>query len=202
MHERLECHDWDIDGYPGEYVYGDDIYVDDYYLDMDERWLPVRGFPMYWVSTLGRVYSMQTRKFLKPQMDTSGHFQVRLSNEREQRLYFVHRLVAEAFIDNPHGDPIVRHLNDDRYNNEVSNLAWGTIGDNAKDMIRNKCRARYYKPVIATCVATGESVYFSSQHEAARILGLNQGNIAHVLSGELRSLHGWYFEYANGDRGL
>lgn len=29
--DRLECHDWDTDGYPGEFVYGDDVYIDDYY---------------------------------------------------------------------------------------------------------------------------------------------------------------------------
>lgn len=202
MHERLECHDWDINGYPGEYVYGDDMYVDDYYIDMNERWLPVRRFPTYWISTLGRVYSTRTGKFLKPQIDSSGHFQVRLTNEREVRLCMVHRLVADAFIDNPYADPIVRHLDDNPYNNDVENLAWGTVNDNAEDMIRNKSRARYYTPVIATFMATGESFYFSSQHEAARKLGLSQGNIAHVLCGDIRSLHGWQFKYANGDRYL
>ena len=35
MRDYLECHDWDTDGFPGEFVYGDDYYVDDYY--MDER---------------------------------------------------------------------------------------------------------------------------------------------------------------------
>ena len=202
MFDRLECHDWGIEGYPGEYVYGDDVYVDDYYIDMDERWLPIGRFPSYWVSTLGRVYSVRSRKFLKPQMDSSGHFQVRLSNERETRLVFVHRLMAEAFIDNPEGCPIVRHLDDDPSNNELYNLAWGTQKDNAKDSIRNRSREQYYTPIVATYRPNGKRFYFSSQHEAARALGLNQGNIAHVLSGSMNNYRDWHFEYVDKDENL
>lgn len=199
MYDRLECHEWGIEGYPGEYVYGDDVYVDDYYIDMDERWLPVDRFPAYWVSTLGRVYSTRTRKFLKPQMDSSGHFQVRLSNERESKLVFVHRLMAEAFIVNPEGCPVVRHLDDDPSNNELYNLAWGTQRDNAEDSIRNKSREDYYIPVVATFIPNGRQFYFASQHEAARVLGVSQGSIANVLSGRCHRAGKWYFDYVDRD---
>lgn len=49
----------------------------------------------------------------------------------------VHRLVALAFLPNPNNPPIVRHLDDDRHNNHVSNLAWGTQMDNRRDAALN-----------------------------------------------------------------
>ena len=53
--DRLECHDWGVDGIPGEFVYGDDVYIDDYY--MDERWKYADGGGgNYLVSDHGRVY--------------------------------------------------------------------------------------------------------------------------------------------------
>ena len=42
-----------------------------------------------------------------------------------------------AFIPNPHKYEIVRHLDDDKENNSLSNLKWGTIKENIEDAIRN-----------------------------------------------------------------
>jgi hypothetical protein len=42
----------------------------------------------------------------------------------------MHRLVANAFIDNPDNKPDVIHKNGLKYNNEVSNLQWATEREN------------------------------------------------------------------------
>lgn len=49
----------------------------------------------------------------------------------------VHVLVLLAFRGPRPLGKMARHLDDDRDNNALSNLAWGTIDDNAKDAIRN-----------------------------------------------------------------
>lgn len=48
-----------------------------------------------------------------------------------------HVAVARAWIPNPKNYPVVRHLDDDKENHHVSNLAWGTHQDNANDALRN-----------------------------------------------------------------
>jgi hypothetical protein len=52
----------------------------------------------------------------------------------------VHQLVAEAFLGSrPEGARLVRHLDDDRLNNVLANIAWGNDRDNSLDAVRNGC---------------------------------------------------------------
>ena len=150
---------------------------------------------MYRVSNMGRVWSYYSNWFLTPQRDSSGHMQVRLSNEFGSRLFFIHRLMAEAFIPNQFNYPEVRHLNDISDENLVGNLEWGTQADNMMDASNNGSYAKYETRIIATNIKTGESTLFRSQHEAARRLGIAQGNISHVLRGRYYSCGGYHFEY-------
>ena len=49
----------------------------------------------------------------------------------------VHRIVAEAFIPNPNNYPIVMHLDNNKKNNNINNLAWGTISQNTLSAVRD-----------------------------------------------------------------
>jgi len=56
----------------------------------------------------------------------------RLRQRPKQKQFLMHRLVAQAWIPNPHNHPLVMHKNDDPSNYLVENLKWGTHGDNMK----------------------------------------------------------------------
>lgn len=58
----------------------------------------------------------------------------------KSKLYYISRIVAEAFVinDNIEKNIVVRHLDDDPHNNHYSNLKWGTHQENTFDGIRNK----------------------------------------------------------------
>lgn len=65
-------YDWDIDDFPGEYVYGDREYIDDYY--MDERWKRIWDAPDYWVSTKARSAKGWIFEELNIEEDVDEHF--------------------------------------------------------------------------------------------------------------------------------
>lgn len=113
----------------------------------DEEWRPVVGYEGYYeVSNWGNVRSVDRvitsgakRKgaMLTPWKFGIGHLSVSLNRGRSKKNKQVHRLVAEAFLPNPEGYPIVRHLDDVPDHNHVSNLRWGTYSENSYDAIRN-----------------------------------------------------------------
>lgn len=90
----------------------------------------------YYVSTDGCVYSKRRGRIRKLTPLTGGHGgyeKVRIYNgsRNEWKDFFVHRLVAEAFIPNTNNFPMVNHKDENPMNNCVSNLEWCTAWYNA-----------------------------------------------------------------------
>lgn len=85
---------------------------------------------LYQITDDGRVYSIRKDKYLKPRKDKDGYLLVNLYKDKKQYTRKVHRLVAEAFIDNPEGKSDVNHIDCQRDNNSVSNLEWVTHREN------------------------------------------------------------------------
>ena len=196
-------YDWDSDGFPGEYVYGDREYVDDYY--MDERWKLMPGAPDYWVSNKERVWSNYKQIFRKSGPTKKGYrdFSLKCNGHRIHKT--LHKAMAEAFIPNPNNDPEVRHLDDDGTNGELENLAWGTQLDNVHDCIHNghfhylskedieKANEKRRTPIVAIRLSDGKKYYFNSQQEASRELNINQSSINGVILGKRNSAGGYFF---------
>lgn len=109
-------------------------------MDMVEIWKDVKGYEgLYQVSNLGRVKSFregtkfgkQKEYILKPWLINSGYHVVMLYKEdRSKRKYQLHRLVAETFIENSENLPCINHKDENKINNNASNLEWCTYSYN------------------------------------------------------------------------
>lgn len=110
---------------------------------MQEIWKFIEGYNnRYQVSNLGRVKSLKKDdicpnggKFVREERImkfslTNGYNRVGLLRDGKYRHWFIHRLVAIAFIDNPHNKPFVNHINSIRTDNKVENLEWCTQKEN------------------------------------------------------------------------
>ena len=112
---------------------------------------PIKDYEGYFITERGEVYSNYTGK-LKPMfLSTSrGYKTVVLRQRGIRKNVKVHRLVAEAYIPNPHNLPQVDHKDEDKSNNNVTNLQWITGANNTI-----KSCAKHY---IVEVVATGELI--------------------------------------------
>ena len=107
-----------------------------------ELWKEIPGtHGLYYVSNLGRVksYCGRTPRILKQKKHRSKrkcgdvfYREVALWYDDKFNYRLVHRLVAEAFIPNPNGYPIINHIDENPANNEVTNLEWCTYKYNAR----------------------------------------------------------------------
>jgi hypothetical protein len=92
-----------------------------------EIWKPVKNYEgLYEISNLGRVNSLFTRKgrIIIPKTEKGGYQRIGLRKDNSQKLFNVHRLVAETFLEKEEYQNQVNHKNKIRSDNRVDNLEW------------------------------------------------------------------------------
>lgn len=111
----------------------------------DEVWKIINGFPNYQVSNLGRIKRtafykrclkgqsdseirlLHNELILKPYDSGNGYLKVNLTKDRKKYSKFIHRLVAEHFVEKSSDTcTIVNHKDYDKRNNIAQNLEWCT----------------------------------------------------------------------------
>ena len=158
-----------------------------------EIWKPVVGYEnLYEVSNIGGVRSVRDGviKILTPRVNEKGYLRINLCKNGKMKSYYVHRLVAEAFIPNPHNLPCINHIDENPLNPVSSNLEWCTYKYNNN---YGKHLEKISKPVL--CVEL--NVVFQSGYEAGRQTGIPQPNINKCLNGERMTAGGYHWEYVN-----
>lgn len=130
-------------------------------------------------------------------LDRHGYPFVVLCKGGYCRNYYVHRLVAFAFIENPNGYNVVNHKDCNPLNNNVDNLEWCTQKYNVNYADAQRKHAEKVSNRIACYTKDGTFVReFSSQSEAARALGVAEQSLAPALrKGEPYTCKGYYWKY-------
>lgn len=159
---------------------------------MEEVWKAVVGYEgLYEVSSEGRVKSLITNKLMSIFGCGNGYYRVSLKG----RGVYVHRIVAEAFIENPLNKKEVNHLDEDPSNNCVENLEWATRTENNNYGTHNKrVSASKSIPIEGTCISTGNKVYYSSAKEAS-LDGFSSTHIGSCCKGKRKQTGGFTWKY-------
>ena len=194
-----------------------------------EEWREIEGFKgLYQVSNLGRVKSLERKvwnsrgkgyymivpeRIMKPIKTKNGYLQVDLCKDGKIKRHLIHRLVAEAFLENTNNLPEVNHISEDKEDNRVSNLEWCSSKYNCNYGTRIRRRAeantgnpklskantnnpKLSKPVIGINKISGLIVEYPSTQEASRQTGTHQGSIVACCKGRYKSAGGFYWMYA------
>ena len=86
----------------------------------------IKNYENYLIDENGKIYSKKTKKILKSCVRKDGYMMVGLYKNGYRKNFQIHSLVAETFIPNPNDLPQVNHKDEDKTNNNISNLEWCT----------------------------------------------------------------------------
>lgn len=167
----------------------------------NEEWREVLGFDiLFEISNAGRIRTRYSEKegyieewlLIQPRFNASGYLCINIRQQKRQRTILVHRLVAEAFLENPHHLPEINHKDEDKTNNAAENLEWCTHEYNCRYGTRNERSARKNRKAVK-CIETG--VVYSSAEEAANQYGLCKTAILNCIKGRSKTSGGltWVF---------
>lgn len=145
----------------------------------------VKGYEgLYAVTSCGKIWSYRRKRFLKYGVSTKGYLVVNLCKNGKVKQFFVHRLVAQAYIPNPNNLHEVDHIDSNKTHNYVNNLQWLSHKDNS--------RKSNNKPILQYDLDGN----FIREWECTADVGDNvTGNICHCLKGDYKTALGYIWKY-------
>lgn len=157
-----------------------------------ERWKSIDGYEgLYEVSSYGRVRSLDrfdrlgritSGRVLSPTNNGCGYYTVQLSNGGIKKRHYIHRLVAKAFIKNYSKLNEINHKDENKSNNNVSNLEWCSRKYNVNYGDHN-AKMSHTKGTLFRVInnVTHEASMFYSKDAAASILHIGRDKVAKGL---------------------
>lgn len=154
---------------------------------MEEEWIPVEGFPHYQVSNWGRVYNVDSGRYLVPGFSSEGILRVMLYRNGSGQVKYVHLLVAEAFHPEFHGE-MMTWFDNNRSNNRADNIV-----PKSKMPVHHRENRREGWGRRVRIVQTGE--VFRTVGDCARHIEGDFSKVYAVLRGKRQTHLGFTFEW-------
>lgn len=181
----------------------------------NEEWKDIKGYEtLYQISNYSRIkslekYKCRNIKILKPYKNYNGRYDIKLYKNGKKKGFFVHRLVAEAFIPNPENKLEVNHIRPvtkEICDNRVCNLEWCTRSENSLWMV--KC-GNMYQPclgkigkehhsskAVVQLDSKGEFIkIWENARQIDRELGISYKFVSRCCRHDCQTAHGFIFVF-------
>ena len=90
---------------------------------------------LYQINKNGEIKSKRKNIIMKPTINDKGYLNISLRKDKQKKQYYIHRLLAIQFIDNPNEYKIVDHIDNNKLNNDLENLRWISHSGNCRNRI-------------------------------------------------------------------
>ena len=176
---------------------------------MEEIWKDIEGYKgKYQVSNFGKVKNTNTNHILSQSKNNCGYYRVGLYFNKVNKRVDVHRLVAEAFINNPEQKKEVNHINGNKKDNSINNLEWVTHKENICHAWKEglfetvrKASKRYgknnpsAKKVIQYDLDGNEIRRYDCIAEAVKATNINKTSIGKCCSGRQKTAGNYIWKF-------
>lgn len=175
-----------------------------------EEWRDIKGYEgLYKVSNSGKVVALNYNRERRSKervlrVGKGGYLYLNLYKNNKCKTFKIHRLVAEAFIPNPKNFPQVNHKDEDKSNNNASNLEWctckynnnyGTKGRRTLDTHKQTNSPKAEKPIAQLDCNGNIIATYISISEGARQVGVARESLRDCVLGKQKTCKGYNWTY-------
>ena len=158
----------------------------------DEECKEIKGYRgKYIITSSGKVFNNFTGTLMKSRLIQGyPHVGLRVYDgvTSTQKLYKIHRLVAEYFIPNPDNKPFVNHIDGNRTNSDVSNLEWVTAQENSIHAVKTGLKKTSWNKELGRVAITLIEDYKWSSSEVAELLNKTKGSVLYLYQRGYKNL--------------
>lgn len=165
-----------------------------------EEWKDIEGFEnSYQVSNLGNIRSLDRKRVTKggalagikgrvrkQKQSKSGYMIINICLDGVKSFHAVHRLVAKAFVNNPHNKQTVNHIDGDKKNNAACNLEWATNSEQMQHAVDNNLVEVTTGPKFSKALKQEILNYFESNtisiSNLAKMFGMSERTAGRIVN--------------------
>lgn len=164
-----------------------------YMENQKEIWKTIDGYENYQVSNFGNVKSLNYRNTKKPKILKNIKMKIGYNSVTiNKKIFYVHRLVAIHFIENPFNKREVNHLNGIKNDNFIENLEWCTPSENMKHAFNTKLNIpKRGEETFYSKLTNKEVIEIRNNNSISMRKLAKQYNISHQVISEIKNYKSW-----------
>lgn len=162
-----------------------------------EIWKDIKGYEnIYQVSNFGNVKNTRTNRIIKSKKNSKGYMLVGLYKDGERKNFYVHRLVAIAFLQNPLKLQYINHKDENKENNNVDNLEWCSCSYNNNYGTRNNKVSNANGKLVYQYTTNGFYLRtWTTITAAEKYYNISHGKISMCCNGKRKMAGGYVWKY-------